>query len=337
MLRLSPAGEDCFECSYTTAGRVEHDPEPSPEPDRYALTMGPWKVLPRPLHTDTPEWRRKYLGERSGSEAITAIDQRNLEIAEARVKPEQACSDCGGEMVRRRIRGTKMSVPFCEQCECPTKPAWPCPQCGESVLKANVYPGRIACGCGFEATANSWFEAPNKGAAIEKLNRELLACDELDRVRPGLKPKCSGCGSDVWQMAGGLVECPHRNCELFELAIARSDPEAEVTELERLRCLVKTLEQEAQGLRDERAMLRAEWQSAKLDTELYAGRLAAEEAAHVKTRLALKFARIDLVILRRKHGDLETVTGPEHAESRLADVPSFDFQRGPRITYGEEG
>jgi hypothetical protein len=50
-------------CDYTTAGQPEHDPEPSPEPVEYALDKSPWAVLPMPADTDTPEWRREYLGE----------------------------------------------------------------------------------------------------------------------------------------------------------------------------------------------------------------------------------------------------------------------------------
>jgi hypothetical protein len=158
-----------------------------------------------------------------------------------------------------------------------------------------------------------------------------------DRAWPGLKPKCSGCGLDLWQMAGGFIECPNRNCELSGEARAKEPaPEAEVTEFERLRCLVKTLEQEAQVLRGDRTLLQGEWQSAKLDTELYAHKLDTEKSEHLSTRLRLVTALAELQSLREKHGEPETGPQPERAESRLGGVPERVFHRGPFVSYSEE-
>jgi hypothetical protein len=269
------------------------------------------------------------------AEDQAAIDQRNLEIAEGRTKPEQACSDCGGEMVRRRIRGTEMSVPFCEQCECPTKPERTCPQCGEGV---DWNAGLLQCdACGFVAISAD----PDKGAAIEKLNRELAACDELDRVRPGLHvPRRNGkAAADAAREVRAAI-LSHGGDGKWTAAwideLATPAPEAEVTELERLRCLVKALEQEAQGLRG----MVAEWNQrlaiARGQTAEWKQRYTAERSGNLDTRLKLVTALADLQALRERHGEPEPGPRTERAESRLADVPSFEFRRGPFISYGED-
>jgi ssDNA-binding Zn-finger/Zn-ribbon topoisomerase 1 len=354
------------DCDYTTANQPEHDPEPSPEPEttverdgmgEYRLsTVEKWH-LPAGASPDAVKYgtlmvdagmidASRHTASDIHAEDQAAIDQRNLDIAEARTKPEQACSDCGGEMVRRRIRGTEMSVPFCEQCQCPTKPAWPCPQCGESVLKANIYPGRIACGCGFEATTGvRELAACNEDAADATawhnafVGCGLAACDEMDRVRPGLTVRINR--ADAAKVAklkpsiGHIVHYPGPG------------PEAEVTELERLRVLVKALEHEAQGLRDESAESEQRRAIARGQTSEWKQRYMAERAARLDAGLELVAALADLQALREHHGTAlrllddhrlrpETGPQPERAESRLADVPGFVFERGPRITCSED-
>jgi hypothetical protein len=300
------------ECYYTTAGHPEHDPEPSP--DEYRLsTVEKWHLpigasparvavepSPEPATVErvgcgdyrvsmTEDWflpvgaspdavkygtlmvdagmidASRYIADTVHIADRAAIDQRNLEIAEGRTKPER------------------------------------------------LMPMRHGHSYG-----------------------ELRMRDD--------KPKCNGCGLDLWQMAGGFVECPNRNCELSGEARAKEPtPEAEVTELERLRCLVKALEHEAQGLREtvaewnqRLAITRGEWQSAKLDTELYARKLAKERSEHLSTRLKLVTALAELKALREKHGEPETGPRTERAESRLDGVAGFVFERGVRITCSED-
>jgi uncharacterized protein (DUF983 family) len=286
------------ECYYTTAGHPEHDPEPSPEPV--------WGMTEK------------------GRQALAAIDQRNLEIAEGRVKAERTCPQCG--MGRLHTSGYIEGQAVCFEC-------------GFRVMGLNesrqIAAEREAADAEERVLRGLTHGLmPRKDAAIEKLNRELLVL--------------------------GAPSAPN--------------PEAEVTELERLRCLVKTLEQEAQTLREvvaewnqrlaiargqtaewkkrytaERGMLQSEWQSAKLDTELYAEKLDTEKSEHLSTRLKLVTALADLQALREKRGEPETERNPERGiwlpqgartgdcpESRLANVASFEFHRGARITCSEE-
>jgi hypothetical protein len=192
--------------------------------------------------------------------------------------------------------------------------------------------GLLQCdACGFVAISAD----PDKGAAIEKLNRELAACDEMDRVMPGLVS-----GLHPAQRAFVLDDKPGRiRGRRYDAVIideAAPNPEAEVTEVERLRCLVKALEHEAQGLRRETSWLRSRYdrwtaRAGKLSEDLTASR-----SAHLSTRLKLVTALADLQALRERHGEPEPGPRTERAESRLADVPEFSFHRGPRITYGED-
>jgi hypothetical protein len=114
------------------------------------------------------------------------------------------------------------------------------------------------------------------------------------------------------------------------------NPEAEVTELERLRCLVKTLEGEAQTLRG----MVAEWNQrlaiARGQTAEWKQRYTAERSGNLDTRLKLVTALADLQALREKHGEPETGPGTERAESRLGGVPERVFHRGPYVSYSEE-
>jgi hypothetical protein len=180
-------------------------------------------------------------------------------------------------------------------------------------------------------------------------------------------------------MRGGFVECPNRNCALSGSAQYAApwpgpspvpNPEAEVTELERLRCLVQTLEQEAVGLRERVRELEKcrgllddacnEWERVvgevashrdRWRTEGFrlAGEIAAEKSEHLSTRLKLVTALADLQALRESYAecveaeadDSEQMqrSASDHyggAKSRLGDVPGFVFVRGPVISCSEE-
>jgi ribosomal protein S27AE len=332
-------------CDYTTAGQPEHDPEPSPEPEVAVERIG--------------------MGEYRISD-FAAIDQRNLET---------------------------------------------CPQCGAgrgsmSTLSFGIDDSRVECGrCGFQAMGVDLMfpepgPAPDKVAAIEKLSRELAACDELDRARPGLhvprrsgraaadaanavrsaiasspndgkwvaawtdearpghKPKCSGCGVDLWQMRGGFVECPNRNCALSGSAQYAApwpgpspvpNPEAEVTELERLRCLVKTLEGQLTDERSRSAAWQNETVKLRIQRRELEDRLKDEKSAHLSTRLKLVTALADLQSLRESYAECVEAEADESeqmqrsaadhyggAKSRLGSVPERVFHRGPYVSYCEE-